>query len=214
MKFSSLTLLALISSTSAFSTFHVNKVIKNERSNILPFPTLNMAESDGDKVEKPAPKPKKKSKKEQALEEIEESVRKAEERRLALEAELAAAEAERLRLIAEAEKAAKAPEPGSLDFGTAAGVLAGGLTTAAAARGALGARSEVQQEKRKQRELERAAAEAEAKRKAAQAARAESIKKNVSFYNSYFCHCLMTWKRRHTLVFITVLTCSRCAFEI
>lgn len=213
MKFSSLTLLALISSTSSFSTFHVNKVIKNERSNVLHFPTLNMAESDGDKVEKPspkAPKPKKKSKKEQTLEDIEESVRKAEERRLALEAELAAAEAERLRLIAEAEKAAKAPEPGSLDFGTAAGVLAGGLTTVAAARGALGARSEVQQEKQMQRELERAAAEAEAKRKAAQAARAESIKKNVSF--RFLCHCLMTWKRRHTLIFITVLICSRCAF--
>ena len=71
---------------------------------------LRMADGMDRWQEQYNPAPKKKTKKEELLEEIELSVRKAEARRAGIEAELAAAETERKVLLEEAGRAAAVPE--------------------------------------------------------------------------------------------------------
>jgi len=193
MKFSTLTVLALISTgASAFgpSTANNRFAVRNiaiRESQSLPvahgFHTatvLRMADANNSD-----PAPKKKTKKEELLEEIEESVRKAEARRVALEAELAAAEAERKVLLEEAEKAAAIPdfpEPNNVSAGNiATGLAAGGIAAAVAARSGLEGRSKKVEEEKRKAAIAKAAAEQDAKNRAAAEARAAATKSSVSF---------------------------------
>jgi hypothetical protein len=184
MKFSTLTVLALISGASAFvpSTIQNRFAVKNTPSIIQQIQTaptaLHMA--DG-----PSDIPQKKSRKEQLIEEIEAKTQAASVRRLALEAELAASEAERINLLKEAERISKLSEPRTIDFGAAGQMgplLAGGLAAAVGARQALGNRSEMQDEFKRKQQIARAAAEQDAKNRAASEARIQATKSAVSIF--------------------------------
>lgn len=197
MRFPTLTILALISTgASAFGPPIANNgfVVRHmsiRESQSLPlaqrFPTatatsLHMAVSD--KTNEP---PRKKSRKEELLEEIEESVRRAEARRVSLEAELAVAELERKKLLEEAERAAAIPDLPELGEFNAAAVAvplaAGGLAAAAvAARSGLEQRSKKVEEERRKKAIAKAAAEQDARNRAAAEARGKAVKSNVSFY--------------------------------
>ncbi len=190
MKFSTLTVLALISGTSAFvanpSSNSQNRFLQKnipwrKQVDIVPQRSaLRMAEGpyefDG--------KPKKKTKKEQLLEEIETKSREAEIRRQALEAELAAAEAERLKLLQEAEKASRLPDARPIDFGAVGGavpLVGAALTAAVGARQALQGREEMQKEAIRKQQIAKAAAEQDAKNRAAAEFRQQAVKGSVSF---------------------------------
>jgi hypothetical protein len=187
MRFSSLTVIALLSSdASAFTipglkhnTFNRNQrqsqhqhlqqvkqhagILGGRRNNVI----LNMAGES----------------KEEKLQSIQDSIDAAKARRLALEAELAAADEAALQLQLEAEKAAAAPEPVDLS-GLAEGPLplvGGAVVAAAGARSALENRGEVQKEKERQEEIKRAAEEQDARNRAAAAAKGAGGS-NVSSY--------------------------------
>ena len=87
--------------------------------------TTALRMADGRWQEQYNPAPKKKTKKEELLEEIELSVRKAEARRAGIEAELAAAETERKVLLEEAGRAAAVPEFPQLSSVSADSIVTG-----------------------------------------------------------------------------------------
>jgi colicin import membrane protein len=192
MRFSTLSVLALIATgASAFgpstadNRFAVRNIVIRESQSLQVAQSFHAATAlrmaDGNKSD---PAPKKKTKKEELLEEIETSVRKAEARRAGLEAELALAEAERKLLLEEAERAAAIPdfaEGGVSAGGIATGLAAGGLAAAVAARSGLEGRSKKVEEERRKAAIAKAAAEQDAKNRAAAEARAAATKSSVSF---------------------------------
>ena len=175
MRFSSLTVIALLTSES--SAFTVPGVIQNT---FIKNAGVPIHRRDGVILQMADEKPS--SKKEEKLKSIQESLAAAEAKRLALEAELAAAEAARLQLELEAEKAAAAPEPLDLPSITSGPVplVTGAVVAAAGARSALQNRGQVQDEKKKQEAIKKAAAEQDARNRAAAAAKSGGGS-NVSF---------------------------------
>jgi hypothetical protein len=137
-------------------------------------------------------------------------VRKAEERRLALEAELAAAEEERIKLLKEAERAASIPEPREpLDLSGAAGavpLVAGGVVATVAARSALEKRSERMEEVKRKQAIAKAAAEQDAKNRAAAEARKKAAKNSVSLFDYILLLCVCVLYENKTLRLVQLPT--------
>ena len=188
MRFSSLTVLALVASgASAFTPASVQSRFVLPNMPLRKLVSLNMAADNKIDTSTTA---RKKTKKEELLEEINQSVRAAEARRQALEAELAAAEVERIDLLKKAERAAATPEPREVDFSGfsgAASLIVGSAVAAVAARSTLENRGEKQEEFRRKQQIAKAAAELDARNRAAAEARTEAAKNSVSENVHSFC---------------------------
>lgn len=188
MRFSSLTVLALVSSMgTAFSpnAFKGRFAVQNIPMRRKGSSSIFMAADDYNMDTKSDP-PKKKTKKEEQLDAIEASMRQAEARRKALEEEFAAAEAERIKLEEELAKAAAMPEPKEPGEGgglaSAATVVVGGVAVAAGVRTALQGREKFAAEQERKEQIRKAAAEQDARNKAAAAAKEAATGSAVSIW--------------------------------
>lgn len=211
MRFSSFTIIALLSSqSSAFTlpgaipqTFfkeHANTQIhrRNNGVSLLAVPS-NRGQPNQEPI-LPNEQPKKKqpqdnnqqakkpSKKEEKLKSLQESLAATEAKKVSLENELALTEAQRLKIQQEAEKAAKSPEgPSATSIGVGAGAAV--VAAAASARSALQNRDDVKEDKKKAEAAKKAAAEQDARNRAAEAAKKSGEKKGsntVRIFKSFF----------------------------
>ena len=159
MKFSSFTVIALLSTESMITTgFTLPGAIPNtfRRSNGV---TLQMASDE------------KLSKKEAKLQNIQDNIAAAEQKRLKLESHLKDVAQERLKLEREAEKASKASEFALSDLGLPA--IGGAIATAAGVRASLETRDEVKEEKGLEEAAKKTAAEQDARNRASAVAAGE-----------------------------------------